>query len=80
MSMDQDRLKKSPREEGTVKWFDRAVGYGYISSDADGREELIFGSGAVVGRRVGFLGKGVRVSFEVVEGRKGKQALNIEEA
>lgn len=61
---------------GTVKWFHDAKGYGFITPD-DGSEDLFAHYSAIVmhGRKT--LKEGQRVSFEVVQGMKGKQASNI---
>ncbi len=61
--------------EGTLKWFDRDQGYGYIAPD-EGGENLFFSYSAIRG---GFadLDKGAKVRYEVVEGLRGPQAENV---
>ena len=62
-------------EEGTVKWFDERKGYGFISR-AEGRDVFVHFSNIM---QEGFrtLAEGDRVSFEVREGDRGPQAVNV---
>lgn len=64
---------------GTVKWFNDAKGFGFISPD-EGGEELFAHFSAI--QMAGFktLKENQRVSFEVTQGPKGKQATNIQAA
>lgn len=64
---------------GTVKWFKDAKGFGFISPD-EGGEELFAHFSAI--QMAGFktLKENQRVSFEVTQGPKGKQATNIQAA
>lgn len=64
---------------GTVKWFNDAKGFGFISPD-EGGEELFAHFSAI--QMAGFktLKENQRVSFEVTQGPKGKQASNIQAA
>lgn len=64
---------------GTVKWFNDAKGYGFITPD-DGGEDL-FAHFSVI-KMDGFktLKQGQRVTFDLKEGEKGKQADNIKPA
>ena len=65
--------------QGTVKWFNDAKGYGFISPD-DGGEDLFAHFSAINNKGFKSLKEGQRVRFEVVDGPKGKQASNIETA
>ena len=60
---------------GTVKWFNNQKGYGFIS-DAEGNDIFVHYSGLVMD---GFksLEEGQAVEFEVTEGAKGPQAVNV---
>jgi CspA family cold shock protein len=60
---------------GTVKWFDDAKGYGFISSD-DGSDIFVHHS-AIDGEGRKTLSEGQRVDFDVVEGDKGPKAMNV---
>ncbi|RIJ45165.1 cold-shock protein [Maribellus luteus] len=64
---------------GTVKWFNDAKGFGFISPD-EGGEELFAHFSAI--QMAGFktLKENQRVSLEVTQGPKGKQATNIQAA
>lgn len=66
----------NPKSTGTVKWFNDAKGFGFITPD-DGGEDLFahFSSIQMTGFKT--LKEGQRVSYEVIQGPKGKQALNI---
>ncbi|HTY04732.1 MAG TPA: cold-shock protein [Rhodocyclaceae bacterium] len=61
---------------GTVKWFNDAKGFGFIKPD-DGGEDLFAHFSAIQGNGFKSLAENDRVTFEVVQGPKGKQASNI---
>jgi CspA family cold shock protein len=61
---------------GTVKWFNDAKGYGFITPD-DGGEDLFAHFSAIQMNGFKTLKEGQKVVFEVVTGPKGKQASNI---
>ena len=61
---------------GTVKWFNDAKGYGFITPD-DGSEDLFAHFSAIQMNGFKTLKEGQKVSFEVTQGPKGKQASNI---
>jgi cold shock protein len=61
---------------GTVKWFNDAKGFGFITPD-EGTEELFAHFSAIVASGFRTLKEGQKVSFDVVDGPKGKQAQNI---
>ena len=58
---------------GTVKWFNDAKGYGFITPD-DGGEDLFAHFSAIQMNGFKTLKEGQKVQFEVVQGPKGKQA------
>ena len=64
---------------GTVKWFNDAKGFGFITPD-DGSEELFAHFSAI--NMAGFMSlkEGEKVQFEVTQGPKGKEASNIQRA
>jgi cold shock protein len=64
---------------GTVKWFNDAKGYGFITPD-DGSEDLFAHFSAIQMNGFKTLKEGQKVSFDVTQGPKGKQASNIQEA
>jgi cold shock protein len=64
---------------GTVKWFNDAKGFGFITPD-EGGEDLFAHFSAIQSNGFKSLQENQRVSFEVTTGPKGKQASNIQAA
>jgi len=62
-------------EQGTVKWFNNAKGYGFISRE-NGADVFVHHT-AILADGFRSLNEGDRVSFEVVDGPKGLQARNV---
>jgi CspA family cold shock protein len=62
-------------EQGTVKWFNEAKGYGFISRDSG--EDVFVHFSAIQGNGFRTLREGQAVEFEVVQGPKGFQASNV---
>jgi CspA family cold shock protein len=62
-------------EEGTVKWFNAAKGFGFIRRD-DGTDVFVHYS-AIAAAGYRSLDEGARVSFTVKRGDKGLQAENV---
>jgi CspA family cold shock protein len=70
------RQSTGNREQGTVKWFNSAKGFGFITCD-DGREVFVhFRSIRGEGRRS--LRDGERVAFHTAASDKGPQAEDVE--
>ncbi|MDR2637501.1 MAG: cold-shock protein [Zoogloeaceae bacterium] len=61
---------------GTVKWFNDSKGFGFITPD-DGSEDLFAHFSNITMNGFKTLKEGTKVSFDVVQGPKGKQASNI---
>ncbi len=61
--------------QGTVKWFNNQKGYGFIS-DETGNDVFVHYTGLAMD---GFksLEEGASVEFDVTEGSKGPQAVNV---
>ena len=69
-------MKPKPLVSGTVKWFNETKGFGFISPDGGG-EDLFAHFSAIQSSGFKTLKENQKVSFEVVQGPKGKQASNI---
>jgi CspA family cold shock protein len=63
-------------EQGTVKWFNDAKGYGFVSR-ANGEDVFVHFS-AIQSAGFKSLQEGQAVQFEVVKGPKGLQADNVQ--
>ncbi len=62
---------------GIVKWFNDSKGFGFITPD-EGGEDLFAHFSAIQTGGFKSLQENQRVSFEVTQGPKGKQASNIQ--
>ncbi len=60
---------------GTVKWFNDAKGFGFITSD-DGTDVFVH-YGDISGDGFKSLGEGDAVEFEVTQGQKGPKATDV---
>ena len=64
-------------KNGTVKWFNTKKKYGFITDD-EGNDVFVHISGIVKGRKNNSLKPEDQVTFEIVEGKTGPQAGNVE--
>jgi CspA family cold shock protein len=67
---------RSIMANGTVKWFNDAKGFGFISPE-DGSADVFAHFSAINSKGFRSLREGQRVSYEVTQGPKGAQASNI---
>jgi len=63
-------------EQGTVKWFNDAKGYGFISRQ-NGEDVFVLFS-AIQSSGFRSLQEGQQVQFNVIKGQKGWQAENVQ--
>ena len=61
---------------GTVKWFNDAKGYGFITPD-EGTKDLVVHFSGIAGQGFRSLPEGAKVEYEAREGDKGPQAENV---
>ena len=63
------------RSNGTVKWFNDAKGFGFITME--GGEDVFVHFSAIQSQGFRSLAEGSQVEFDVVQGPKGLQAANV---
>ena len=64
---------------GTVKWFNEAKGYGFITPE-DGSKDLFVHFSNIQTDGYKTLAEGANVSFETRQGQKGPEAFNVVQA
>jgi cold shock protein len=62
--------------QGIVKWFNAEKGFGFITPDGGGPDLFVHHT-AIQGTGFKTLNEQQRVNFEVGQGQKGPQALNV---
>ncbi|WP_333676413.1 cold-shock protein [Dyella sp.] len=67
----------SQAETGTVKWFNDAKGFGFISRD-NGGDDLFVHFRSIQSSGFKSLAEGQKVSFAVTQGQKGLQAEQVQ--
>jgi CspA family cold shock protein len=63
-------------EQGTVKWFNGAKGYGFIARENG--EDVFVHFKAIIGDGYKTLNQGDKVQFEIEQGPKGLQAAKVQ--
>jgi CspA family cold shock protein len=62
-------------QTGRVKWFNSSKGYGFIAQE--GGDDVFVHFTAILMEGYKSLTEGMEVTFEIAEGAKGLQALNV---
>jgi CspA family cold shock protein len=70
-----EELVAMARITGTVKWFNDAKGFGFISHE--GGPDVFVHFSAIQASGFKSLAEGDRVEFEIVQGQKGPQAADV---
>jgi cold shock protein len=68
-------IKEHVVASGTVKWFNEAKGFGFITQE--GGEDVFVHFSAIQGDGFKTLAEGDRLEFDVTRGPKGLQAANV---
>jgi CspA family cold shock protein len=71
-----DTQSMSEKTQGTVKWFSRAKGYGFIQPDG-APEDVFVHYSAIAGDGFRNLQRGERVEFAIEDTAKGPQAIDV---
>ena len=61
---------------GTVKWFNETKGFGFITPE-DGSKDVFVHFSAIASEGFRTLAEGQQVNFDVEDGPKGPQAVNV---
>ena len=70
-------MEERARLQGTVRWFSRVKGYGFIQPDGQEKDVFVHFS-AIRGEGYRNLNEGQRVLFSVEDTDKGPQAVEVE--
>ena len=65
------------RMNGSVKWFNGSKGYGFITSEDDGKDIFVHSS-AVKNAGFKYLQEGDQLTFEIEKTDKGSSAINLQ--
>ena len=74
--MQEELVTAGATTHGTVKWFSRMKGWGFIEPDGADRDVFVHYE-SIIGEGFRNLEKGERVQFEVIDTPKGPKAVNV---
>jgi len=69
-------MSEGTRMQGTVRWFSRVKGYGFIKPD-DSEKDVFVHYSAISGEGYRNLDEGQRVEFAIEDTAKGPQAVQV---
>jgi len=69
-------MQMADRQNGTVKWFNDAKGFGFITP-SDGQKDCFVHHSAIQASGFKSLAEGDKVEFDMVQGQKGPAAENV---
>ncbi len=76
ITVDGNRNANESMPKGRVKWFDSKKGYGFIASE-EGKDLFVHYTAIKSDKKFKSLEEGTNVEFDIVEGKKGLQAVNV---
>ncbi|SPP30912.1 Cold shock-like protein CspE [Arsenophonus endosymbiont of Aleurodicus floccissimus] len=62
--------------KGSVKWFNEAKGFGFITPE-DGSKDVFIHFSSIKTEGFKTLAEGQKVEFDITEGEKGPSAINV---
>lgn len=77
-SDDQGQAQADAKQTGTVKWFNTTKGFGFIDPDEGDKDLFSHVNELVKNLDPNDLQEGTRVEFNVTEGNKGPQAVDVD--
>jgi CspA family cold shock protein len=72
----EDQLASAVEMTGTVKWYNPAKGFGFVAVEDGGKDVFVHAS-VLERSRVTMLQDGQAVTLRVVQGQKGREAIEI---
>ena len=70
-------MSEASRVTGVVKWFSSVKGYGFVTPDDEGQDDVFVHYSGIVGEGYRSLSEGEAVEFTIEQTPKGPQAVNV---